>query len=366
MFPATPTARLRERKSVAQRPVVPSLPTEGKLGAASVSAVTAKLGQPPQGDDRIPRMHDANHDHPHHSPVKMPHEPTEREAKDLRSNRALLYLSIFITVLSLVGFFWLAGVLELAGSPGEYTLIVTYDCPELPQKFDLTLSLFQDVVNAEVVITPLSATPMPMPCKSIQVVSRPPALRIRQQEIIGRDYSITEGEVIQTEHQVKPPADKWWGESVDKFPLQIIQDGTRLWRFDIQYKRSSLLEYTNLSERNISINASFEKSQSSPQHVFPTEAEGSINLHLPLGFHVSESSIPGSVVNEFGEWGANIQEGGFIKPPLRVKMVNDTYVRLEHIIDSSIAALLGVGVGGIISSYLALILLRRSHAQHSS
>jgi hypothetical protein len=48
MFPAASTVRLGERKSVAQTPVVPSFPTEGKLGQPQFSVVTAKLGQPPR------------------------------------------------------------------------------------------------------------------------------------------------------------------------------------------------------------------------------------------------------------------------------------------------------------------------------
>ncbi len=55
MFPAASTARLGERKSVAQTPVVPSFPTEGKLGHPQFSVVTAKLGQPPEDEEALVR-----------------------------------------------------------------------------------------------------------------------------------------------------------------------------------------------------------------------------------------------------------------------------------------------------------------------
>ena len=47
MFPVASTARLGERKSVAQTPVVPSFPKEGKLGQPQLLWRPAKVGQPP-------------------------------------------------------------------------------------------------------------------------------------------------------------------------------------------------------------------------------------------------------------------------------------------------------------------------------
>src|SRR5437660_586817 len=45
--PRRPHGSVGRGKSVAQTPVVPNFPTVRKAGAASVSMVTAKLGQPP-------------------------------------------------------------------------------------------------------------------------------------------------------------------------------------------------------------------------------------------------------------------------------------------------------------------------------
>jgi len=116
--------------------------------------------------------------------------------------------------------------------------------------------------------------------------------------------------------------------------------------FILDYPRSSLLEYTGLSERSVVLHLSCHMCS-------PT-------ITPPKEFRIIESSIPAEEQVPYGYWKVKMPSvSGHI--PIILKMRNERLARIDHIIDSSIAALLGVAVGGIVNAYLALILLRRSH-----
>jgi hypothetical protein len=123
------------------------------------------------------------------------------------------------------------------------------------------------------------------------------------------------------------------------------------------YKTGSWIEYTGLSERRISIEADLKMSLRLADTFAYTAS-----IIPPSGFEVVESSLSGGEVNgEPGTLKVEVPQYTFEPPPFTITMRNRKLSRLDHILDSGIAALLGVGVGGIISSYVALILLRRSH-----
>jgi hypothetical protein len=279
----------------------------------------------------------------------------EHEAKDVRNNLALLYLSILVTVLSLAGFFWLAGILDWRGSEGKYVLRISYDCDELLQKFNLTVDLENKVAVVSLGI--YLDKPVDPSCKNVNVFSEPALLRIRRMD----DY-----QTIPTDH--KQSRSDVGLESEDIFPLQTVQraDNPLRLQFILEYKRSALLEYIGFSERNILITAIIQTNRRTDELPVPINANGRITFRLPSGFQVAESSLSGYVGTSPQEWVVSIPASSPDGPPLRVKMTNERFARLDHIIDSSIAALLGVGVGGIITAYLALILLRRSQARPSS
>lgn len=300
-------------------------------------------------------MHETrqNGQHAHsddHKPGRV--HPSKREARDLRNNRVLLYLSIFITVLSLVGFFWLAGILDWRGSEGKFTLRVSYNCQNIPQTFTLHLGLAGENALARLSLNAENIDPS---CNTVTVLSEPPAIKLTR---------FLYGNAIATEHSIFREGDNSAIASQDVFPLEAIRLGnTQRLELILAYERSSLLKYVGLSERYIAIETNIRTDQiDSPK----SAAAGEIVFRLPEGFEVAESSIAGEFGNRADEWKVEIPESSFLDRPLvKVKIVNDRFARLDHIIDSSIAALLGVGVGGIITSYLALILLRRSHQQRS-
>jgi len=96
------------------------------------------------------------------------------------------------------------------------------------------------------------------------------------------------------------------------------------------------------------------------------DASGDVTIRPPKGFEVAQSSIPGKFGRITGEWETEIPKDYAGIPWLNMAMRNERLSRLDHILDSSIAALLGVGVGGILNAYLGLILLRRHHSKAAS
>lgn len=298
-------------------------------------------------------MHEPNPTKPQldkHTPGKA--HSNERDARDFRNNLALLYLSIFITLLSLAAFFWLAGILEWRGAEGRYILRVSYNCPSIPQTFTLYLDLANESALA---LLSINAENIDQSCKTVTVFSEPPAEKLTRELY---------GDAITTEHQIIVDRDNSATGSEDVFPLNAIRLGnTQRLELILAYKRSSLLRYVGLSERYTAIEVGILTNEiDSPR----SAAAGQIVFRLPTGFEIAESSIAGKFGSLAGEWRVEVPESSILDRPLvKVKIVDDKLSRLDHIIDSSIAALLGVGVGGIITSYLALILLRRSHQQQS-
>jgi hypothetical protein len=311
---------------------------------------SVKVG-PASGSDKIPRMsedvppvpeHVHVHQHPHRSKTGT---ADKQDAKDLRNNRALLYLSIFITVLSLAGFFWLAGTLDWRGSKGEFTLEFTVNCyGETYQDTSDQLLITFEKEEWRISFVTLGHKIGPK-CKSLDVRSLPAPVNI---------WSLT-GTV--TPVPVKVPFDEPPGWSSKRggtvrIPLEQIKDkdNDSEFSFILDYPISSLLEYTGLSERNVVLRLSCDKC--------------SPNVTPPEGFRIIESSIPAEEQVPYGYWKLKMPAVA-IQIPVLLKMRNERLSRLDHILDSSIAVLLGVGVGGIVNAYLALILLRRSHRQRS-
>jgi hypothetical protein len=273
----------------------------------------------------------------------------QADAKDIRNNKALMYVSVVVTVASLLAFFWLAGVLDWRGSKGVYFVNIQFDCDkqEGPKTFDLIVLL--DKEDARVAYRNLLIDLAKHDsCKTVRIISSPPIT-----EVTGDN-----DKPISTTHRVIPSGD---GSPSDQeeltFPFPKVGD------FALHYKRRSLLEYTGLSERSIVmfVYCSLTKNDGSTDY-----GAGSVTTRPPDGFQIVESSWPGSLGNIESQWEANISATRIAPPPLRLRMRDDKLSRLDHILDSAVATLLGVGVGGIVNAYLALILLRRSHRHRPS
>jgi hypothetical protein len=148
-------------------------------------------------------------------------------------------------------------------------------------------------------------------------------------------------------------------EEVSKIPFDKIREAGSGIEFSLHMKRNSILHYTGLSERNMGIYMMFPVGRPD----ISRSASGDVRIRPPTGFEVAQSSVPGKFGRIVGEWETEIPAAYSGIPWLRVTMRNEKLSRLDHIIDSSIAALLGVGVGGILNAYLALILLSRHHSK---
>ena len=144
--------------------------------------------------------------------------------------------------------------------------------------------------------------------------------------------------------------------------LKMAQFAANGHEVGLRYKRRSLLEYVGLSERSIAMSFDF------PVYTGPTpqQAGGHVSVTPPSGFRVVESSLPGTPGLSDSDWEVDIPKTLRGAPPLRLKMRDERRSRLDHILDSSIAVLLGIGVGGMANAYLALILLKRSHRHRPS
>jgi hypothetical protein len=81
-------------------------------------------------------------------------------------------------------------------------------------------------------------------------------------------------------------------------------------------------------------------------------------LTPPRGFDIVESIPPAERSSGSRVWAMQLkgEDASFL---FRVRLRNYDAARLDHIIDSSIAAVLGVAVGGMMNAYLPLVILRR-------
>jgi hypothetical protein len=75
-------------------------------------------------------------------------------------------------------------------------------------------------------------------------------------------------------------------------------------------------------------------------------------MRPPAGFYIA-SSQPPAVPKPNDIWDIDLSEYDQ-NQKVEVSFKNDRLARLDHIIDSSIAAVLGVGAGGVMSAWLAL------------
>lgn len=127
-------------------------------------------------------------------------------------------------------------------------------------------------------------------------------------------------------------------------------------RFNLYYPLNSILRYTGFSERRLD----FELFLNPVIETYGKNSSVATNFTVvpPRGFEVVESAPSGQESGDGRGWITHIvsKDGTY---HARITMRNSDLARVDHILDESIAAVLGVAVGGILNSYLALTLLRR-------
>ena len=122
----------------------------------------------------------------------------------------------------------------------------------------------------------------------------------------------------------------------------------------VTFAPKTLMRYTGLSEREFALSLNLTRNNV----VLHNRRTLSFSVIPPTGFDVIESSPPAERDSSGRFWTMRLSsnDGQFL---VRVRLRNFETARLDHILDSSIAAVLGVAVGGVMTAYLALALLRR-------
>jgi hypothetical protein len=114
------------------------------------------------------------------------------------------------------------------------------------------------------------------------------------------------------------------------------------------------MRYIGSSERELSIRFHFTRNST----VLHGRKKMKLTLHPPADFEVVDASPPGDRTSNGRAWTMQLSgdEGEFL---FRVRMRDFKAARMDHILDSGAAAVLGVAAGGIITAYVALMLVRR-------
>lgn len=125
-------------------------------------------------------------------------------------------------------------------------------------------------------------------------------------------------------------------------------------RLRLQFVAGELLHYVGLGERDISLHLEVDIAQKDSFWTYPHRRL--LQIRPPSGFYIA-SSLPPASLNPNDIWSIDLS-GYDQNQTVEVSFKSDRLARLDHIIDSSIAAVLGVGAGGIVSAWLALRITR--------
>ena len=163
-------------------------------------------------------------------------------------------------------------------------------------------------------------------------LSAPIALQVES----NRKYAVKSAQVTKLDK-------RWYSTALKSYERQVIK-----------FERNSLLKYIGFSEREVVIQFYFDVGGV----VLRGKHDMELNIIPPDDFDVVESNPPGERAAGYPSWAAHLisDDGRYL---FRARLRNFDAARFDHILDFSIAAVLGVAVGGIMNSYLALILLRR-------
>ena len=250
--------------------------------------------------------------------------------------------SFILTAISLAAFLWLAGVLEWRGSDGNISVGANFICnSRMPAGLviNLTISLGSKDASVFYDISSLDNRQFDKwRCTQIIITSS------------KRVTSVTDflGNYIQ---ERAPVARTVYSDNKNVFGSEFViasQD-----RFSLNYS-TDLMEYSGLSERSMTIATTLYPKPGDSDKVLTNH----VTIIPPRGFQLVDT-VPTFGITEDGRgWDSRSESktGSFYS---HITMRNPKLYRLDHIIDSSIAAVMGVAVGGILNAYLALILLRR-------
>jgi hypothetical protein len=274
-----------------------------------------------------------------------------RDAKsdrERRVNLVFLATSATLTLVTVGAFFWVSGSLDFRGSDGRTNLEFIFQCDreasktepddcwkslESTNKFEVNLDLEPRHGQRDTLDVNLGFASL-VDNKLIQVLTKATKLQI----ISNRAYDVSPA------GQVTHSYEGNWSSTL----LQPAMPAT------LTFVRGSLTHYTALSEREVTIAMDFVHGGT----VFYGKRTLSLRVFPPNGFDIVEASSSAERDSSGRYWTMQLASdtGDFV---FRVRMRNFEAARLDHILDSSIAALLGVAAGGVMTACLSLALLRR-------
>jgi hypothetical protein len=257
--------------------------------------------------------------------------------REILSNKLLLGASISLTAITLLCFLWLVGVIEMRGTDGVLNVGIMLLCKQKEvQVKQLSLSVLLGETGEQLFFRINTANDSADHCSAVIQSSKVPR---SVADIVGTPFQLKEAPVL------------------SGAPFEKLIDGPD---FRLSYLPGMLVKYIGLSEREVNINTT----------IYPhagKDVRMVTDVSVARGFRVDDSEPSGEIGGDGGfgyvrVWKASVvSRGNGFEFPVHLHLKNDRLARFDHIIDSSIAAVLGVSVGGIFSAYLALSLLHRSN-----
>jgi hypothetical protein len=275
-----------------------------------------------------------------------------RREPERRINLLFLAASSMLTAAIIGAFLWVAGVLDWRGSDGRTNLTLDFTCNGEP-----------------------SAAARDACLERLKIANQISAFLNLQPRYAQRaTFDIALGVEAPGDHILAPVLSRTTGLQIisdREFGVNAPSDGqdaqvTRIdWQWfskrlqpsmpiNMTFTRTSLMRYTGLSEREFTISLNFTRNLT----VLHETKTLRFSVIPPNGFDVVESSPPAERDSSGRFWAMQLvsDDGDFL---VRVRLRDFEAARLDHILDSSIAAVLGVAAGGVMTACLALALLRR-------
>jgi hypothetical protein len=274
-----------------------------------------------------------------------------RDAKsdpERHANLRFLIGSVVLATAAIAAFLWLAGILEWRGSDGDTVVTFSLTCDasanpsggeacgtaiDLSNRIEAFLDLGPRDIDKDTLNVNLGFETLSVDKPLAPILTQATGLQIISSREFGppRDGRVTRIDQSWYSTRLQPAA-----------PVQIT------------FARTRLVRYIGLSERELSIRFQFTRNVS----FLHGRKTMKLTLHPPPGFEVVEASPPGERASGGRVWTMLLigDDGDFL---FRVRMRDFEAARLDHILDSSAAAVLGVAAGGVISAYVALMLLYR-------
>lgn len=274
---------------------------------------------------------------------------------EIRINRIFILVAVCLIALAFAAFFWLAGVLEWRGTSAETQVRLTLECKDLTKAgktFDAVIDLDVDedeggTTSIQFGLSAADDDEFRPACQRITIETSRAPLRLI-------DAGTVDAPGDDQEIRVQGDAAPGGGQT----PFYQARHGlanpfytatfTAVPRLKLVYRRDELMRFVGLSEREVEF--SFSAAVRSSDHAGLQSKRLTFAIRPPENFSVASSDIP-LKLEESRFWGTDTFIQGNTNS---VSLKNSSKARLDHILDASISAVLGAGVGALLASWLNL------------